>query len=392
MARCEAAAKAEIYLYPRAAGEVEEAPRFLDPFVEVLTGEVVGCLSEAGTGAPTLCPETCTRQAAQELLRCSCAKGVGGMLPCTGREQPTGTGAGRTSLLGAIPQVLGRENAQVFYSTRPVEASATARHRFRACKSLQQLYSRLPLLISSGRRVPLPARFEAERVPDRVYQHVMCSPPTTKPKFPSPLHLTLVFYGMVTQATAPGSFEQCSPWEAWSFFARARFYWIPSSPLACACGSHASRWNGRNVPGACSFSFLEGPVKSNSFVWEVTSKPQENRWAISSGGLSVAQGPTTQKASKLTSTLTHFLQNRRFTWDLSQKRSFSNHLATANPNGTARFNTSKTPLWNCKSQWNYDANVSPRQNPAPVQWNASRFFISHFDVLYNGIAAQSDTF
>ena len=74
-----------------------------------------------------------------------------------------------------------------------------------------------------------------------------------------------------------------------------------------------------------------------------------------------------------TSTLTHFLQNRRFTWDLSQKRSFSNHLATANPNGTARFNTSKTPLWNCKSQWNYDANVSVSRNPAPVQRNASPF-------------------
>ena len=74
-----------------------------------------------------------------------------------------------------------------------------------------------------------------------------------------------------------------------------------------------------------------------------------------------------------TSALTHFLQNRRFTWGLSQKRSFSNHLATANPNGTARCNTSKTPLWNCKSQWNYDANVSLSQNPAPVQRNASPF-------------------
>ena len=74
-----------------------------------------------------------------------------------------------------------------------------------------------------------------------------------------------------------------------------------------------------------------------------------------------------------TSTLTRFLQNRRFAWDLSQKRSFSTHLATANPNGTARFNTSKTPLWNCKSQWNYDANVSLSRNPAPVQRNASPF-------------------
>ena len=74
-----------------------------------------------------------------------------------------------------------------------------------------------------------------------------------------------------------------------------------------------------------------------------------------------------------TSALTHWLQNRRSTWNLSQKRSFSNHLATANPNGTARFNTSKTPLWNCKSQWNYDANVSVSRNPAPVQRNASPF-------------------
>ena len=74
-----------------------------------------------------------------------------------------------------------------------------------------------------------------------------------------------------------------------------------------------------------------------------------------------------------TSILTHFLQNQRFAWDVSQKRSFSNHLATANHNGTARFNASKTPLWNCKSQRNYDANVSLSQNPAPVQWNAPPF-------------------
>ena len=74
-----------------------------------------------------------------------------------------------------------------------------------------------------------------------------------------------------------------------------------------------------------------------------------------------------------TSALTHWLQNRRFTRDLSQKRSFSNHLATANPNGTARFNTSKTSLWNYNSQWNYDANVSVSRNPAPVQPNASPF-------------------
>ena len=74
-----------------------------------------------------------------------------------------------------------------------------------------------------------------------------------------------------------------------------------------------------------------------------------------------------------TSTLTHFLQNRRFTWDFSQKRSFSSHLPTAKPNGTARFNTSETPLWNCKSQWNYDANVSLSRNPAPVQRKASPF-------------------
>ena len=74
-----------------------------------------------------------------------------------------------------------------------------------------------------------------------------------------------------------------------------------------------------------------------------------------------------------TSTLTQILQNRRFTWDLSQKRSFSSHLATANPNGTAWFNTSKAPLWNCKSQWNYDANVSLSRNPAPAQRNASPF-------------------
>ena len=74
-----------------------------------------------------------------------------------------------------------------------------------------------------------------------------------------------------------------------------------------------------------------------------------------------------------TSTLTHLLPNRCFTWALSQKRSFSSHLATANPNVTARFNTSKTPVWNCKSQWNYDANVSLSRNPAPVQRNASPF-------------------
>ena len=73
------------------------------------------------------------------------------------------------------------------------------------------------------------------------------------------------------------------------------------------------------------------------------------------------------------SALTRFLQNRGFTWDLSQKRSFSSHLATANPNVTARFNTSKTPLWNCKSQCNCDANVSLSQNPAPAQRNASPF-------------------
>ena len=74
-----------------------------------------------------------------------------------------------------------------------------------------------------------------------------------------------------------------------------------------------------------------------------------------------------------TSALTHWLQNRRFAWDLSQKRSFSNHLAIANPNGTARFNTSKTPLWNCKSQCKCDANVSLSRNPAPAQRNASPF-------------------
>ena len=74
-----------------------------------------------------------------------------------------------------------------------------------------------------------------------------------------------------------------------------------------------------------------------------------------------------------TSTLTRFLQNRRFTWEVSQKRSFSSHLAIANPNVTARFNTSKTPLWNGKSQCNYDANVSLSRNPVPAQRNASPF-------------------
>ena len=73
------------------------------------------------------------------------------------------------------------------------------------------------------------------------------------------------------------------------------------------------------------------------------------------------------------STFTRFLQNQRFTWDLSQKRSFSSHLAIANPNVTARFHTSKTPLWNCKSQCNYDAKASLSRNPAPAQRNASPF-------------------
>ena len=113
-----------------------------------------------------------------------------------------------------------------------------------------------------------------------------------------------------------------------------------------------------------------------------------------------------------TSALTHFLQNRRFTWDLSQKKSFSSHLATANPNGTARFNTSKTPLWNCKSQWN--SAIQHLQNNTlklqiPMELRRKRvtftkpcacaakcitffYLASHFDVLYNGIAAQSDTF
>ena len=76
------------------------------------------------------------------------------------------------------------------------------------------------------------------------------------------------------------------------------------------------------------------------------------------------------------STLTHFLQNRRFTWDVSQKRSFWSNLATANPNVTARANTSKTPLWNCKPQCNYDANASLSRNPAPVQRNASPFLLA----------------
>ena len=76
-----------------------------------------------------------------------------------------------------------------------------------------------------------------------------------------------------------------------------------------------------------------------------------------------------------TSTLTHFLQNRRFTWEMSQKRSFWSNLATVNLNVTARFNTSKTPLWNCKSQCNYDANVPLSRNPAPVQRNASPFLL-----------------
>ena len=53
--------------------------------------------------------------------------------------------------------------------------------------------------------------------------------------------------------------------------------------------------------------------------------------------------------------------------------SFSSHLATANANVTAPFNTPKAPLWNCKSQCNYDANVSLSRNPAPVQRNASPF-------------------
>ena len=92
-----------------------------------------------------------------------------------------------------------------------------------------------------------------------------------------------------------------------------------------------------------------------------------------------------------TSALTHWLQNRRFTWDVSQKRSFSSHLATANPNGTARFNTSKTPLWNCNSQYDYDANVSLSRNPAPVQRNASPFLHDIPLLCKSRIAAQTDT-
>ena len=63
-------------------------------------------------------------------------------------------------------------------------------------------------------------------------------------------------------------------------------------------------------------------------------------------------------------------QNEHFPRDFHQKsENPSLALCIANPTGTARFNTSKTPLWNCKSQWNYDANVSLSRNPAPVQWN-----------------------
>ena len=62
-------------------------------------------------------------------------------------------------------------------------------------------------------------------------------------------------------------------------------------------------------------------------------------------------------------------QNERFTRDFSQKRTSEHTLCIANPNVTTRFNTSKTPLWNCKSQYNCDANVSLSWNPAPVQRN-----------------------
>ena len=62
-------------------------------------------------------------------------------------------------------------------------------------------------------------------------------------------------------------------------------------------------------------------------------------------------------------------QNERFTRDISQKRISEQTLCIANPNGTARFNASKTPLGNCKSQYNCDANVSLSRNPAPVQRN-----------------------
>ena len=69
----------------------------------------------------------------------------------------------------------------------------------------------------------------------------------------------------------------------------------------------------------------------------------------------------------ITATLTRFLQNRRFTWDLWQKQSFRSNLANENPNVTA---TCKTPLWTWKSQCNYDANASLSRNLAPAQRHA----------------------
>ena len=62
-------------------------------------------------------------------------------------------------------------------------------------------------------------------------------------------------------------------------------------------------------------------------------------------------------------------QNEHFTWDFSQKRTSEQTICIANPNVTAWSNTSKTPLWNCKSQCHCDANVSLSRNPAPVQRN-----------------------
>ena len=93
-----------------------------------------------------------------------------------------------------------------------------------------------------------------------------------------------------------------------------------------------------------------------------------------------------------TYTLTHFLQNRRCTWDLSQKRSFSSHLATANPNGTAWFNTSKTPFETASPNGTTTQTCHFHET---LRLCSKMHHLScmtyHFCANHNGIAAQTDT-
>ena len=70
--------------------------------------------------------------------------------------------------------LIGKEDGHTYYSSSHISSSPSAQAIFTASATFQQAYSRLPLLLSPSRSVPLPTNFKATVTPD-IFHNKTCA-------------------------------------------------------------------------------------------------------------------------------------------------------------------------------------------------------------------------